>query len=194
MWLHTDLSFHSQQNLLQSRQFYFALLYLFLYFVCGLFFKLKWYPHNLIMMKYAVQWHLEHPWCCAPLPLPDTWTPPSLQSKTSYSLNRFSSAVLSSRFLHLGHCSLWSSFCSVVWVWGPTLFFRMYTSAVSALFVEDDFLLHWWTWYLCQKPTGHTTGGQSGDCLAFPSSLPQYSVQGQLVSYRGHSLLPDFIY
>ena len=60
MWLHTDLSFHSQQNLLQSRQFYFDLLYLFLYFVCGLFFKLKWYPHNLIMMKYAVQWHSIH--------------------------------------------------------------------------------------------------------------------------------------
>ena len=60
MWLHTDLSFHSQQNLLQSRQFYFALLYLFLYYVCGLFFKLKWYPHNLIMMKYAVQWHSIH--------------------------------------------------------------------------------------------------------------------------------------
>ena len=38
----------------------FILLYLFLYFVCGLFFKLKWYPHNLIMMKYAVQWHSIH--------------------------------------------------------------------------------------------------------------------------------------
>ena len=38
----------------------FILLYWFLYFVCGLFFKLRWYPHNLITMKYAFQWHSIH--------------------------------------------------------------------------------------------------------------------------------------
>lgn len=111
---------------------------------------------------------------CQPLPLPGTWTPPSLQSKTCYSLNRFSSAVLSSKFLHLGHCSLWSSFCSVVWVWGPTFFFRMYTSAVSAPFVEDDFLLHWGPGTLVKNQLGIELGGRVETALHSP--LPCLSI------------------